>query len=616
MPQALAEELKSIPMSPNLGQSLERAHRFAREQAHRAVTLEHLLLALAEDPEAALILESANVELARLTTEVSGYLGRLLEDMRAEAGSEPRPDAELLRVLQAAASAAQQSRRRQIDGAIVLAAIVGDGKSPAAALLKALGMTFEEAIRALQRANTKARLSAQKAAPPAAEVEAPAVAGEPPAPRSAMSQPPVSQPAEPQPPVSQPAESQPPVVAQTAEEILAAARARIQLRSAAAARPEGADSRGRASPSEAPATPPAPDAKAPGAKAPSAAAATQSLSNAIEAVMTAPPAQRFEGKRPPASPQAASPPADAGQGTPAPVRPTWAPPPEPRPPAGMRPSQPASARTPIPFPAKPLQPGEGPPRPPLPPRSGAAAPTPSGLPDRSARAPWPEGAERGPSLHAGPPAGVLPHPQRPLSGGPAAQRPLQPPWTSQPRPGGAGERGPLVESIPRRMRKGRRVTGEVRIARDKIEALMQVLTGGMPHRPGAHLARALSVRLRAPNGGFTIETVTPETQWIDGTANLVHDEAAQWRWNIVPRRRGRARLLLTVSARTIGADALMAESAPPDRVIDVRVGANHARLSLRLTAWLAALTGAALLGRFGEEAWTAALATIQRALGG
>ena len=78
MPQPLAEELKSIPMSSNLGQSLERAHRFAREQSHRFVTLEHLLLALVEDPEAALILQSANVELARLSTEVSGYLGRLL----------------------------------------------------------------------------------------------------------------------------------------------------------------------------------------------------------------------------------------------------------------------------------------------------------------------------------------------------------------------------------------------------------------------------------------------------------------------------------------------------------------------------------------------------------
>src|SRR5262245_9375074 len=144
MPQSFAEELRSIPMSSNLGQSLERAHRFAREQQHRLVTLEHLLLALTEDPEAGLILQSANIDLGRLGTDVSGYLGRLLEDMRANGAVEPRPDSELLRVLQAAASAAQQSKRRQIDGAIVLAAIVGDGKSPAAGLLKALGMTFEE----------------------------------------------------------------------------------------------------------------------------------------------------------------------------------------------------------------------------------------------------------------------------------------------------------------------------------------------------------------------------------------------------------------------------------------------------------------------------------------
>ena len=158
MPQVLAEEFKTIPMSPNLGQSLERAHAAAREQLHKFVLLEHLLFALTEDPEASLILQSANVDPVNLGTDVSAYLNGLGDDLRSSDGGEARPDTELLRVLQAAASAAQQSKRRQIDGAIVLAAIVGDGKSPAAGLLKTHGMTFEEAIRALQRANTKARL--------------------------------------------------------------------------------------------------------------------------------------------------------------------------------------------------------------------------------------------------------------------------------------------------------------------------------------------------------------------------------------------------------------------------------------------------------------------------
>src|SRR6202171_6794600 len=106
MPQSFAEQLRSIPMSPNLGQSLGRAHRGARDQSHRLVTLGHLLLPLTEDAEAALILQSANVDLARLGIDVSGYLGRLMEDMRGEEAVEPRPAGELLRVLPAAGSAA------------------------------------------------------------------------------------------------------------------------------------------------------------------------------------------------------------------------------------------------------------------------------------------------------------------------------------------------------------------------------------------------------------------------------------------------------------------------------------------------------------------------------
>jgi hypothetical protein len=167
------------------------------------------------------------------------------------------------------------------------------------------------------------------------------------------------------------------------------------------------------------------------------------------------------------------------------------------------------------------------------------------------------------------------------------------------------------------MRTGTPAGGEVRIARDKIELLMQALSGGSPHRSGTHVARALSVRLRAPTGGFAIEAVTPETQWIDGAAGLVQEDAAAWRWIIVPQRRGRGRLLLTVSARTIGADAHVAESAPPDRVIDVRVRANMARTSVRLIAWIASIAAAALLGRYGEQAWiTEVLASIRQALGG
>ena len=137
-------------------------------------------------------------------------------------------------MLQAAGQAAQQSRRRQIDGAIVLAAIVGDGKSPAAGLLKTLGLSFEEAIKALQKASAQAR-SKQFATPPQTIAPAPvhqrpAAIVEPPPPSpspmnemEAFDEPPSAHPEQPQ----------------AVEEILAAARARIQRRSTGGAgRPE------------------------------------------------------------------------------------------------------------------------------------------------------------------------------------------------------------------------------------------------------------------------------------------------------------------------------------------------------------------------------------------
>jgi neural Wiskott-Aldrich syndrome protein len=134
----ITETLKRIPMSQGLMGTLARAAEYAQAQQHGEVALEHLLLALTEDSDAVPVLEASHVDLSLLTADVSQYLG----------GIEPQAVA----VLEAAAAAASQGRRREINGAIVLAAIVGDGRSSAAHMLRGQGLTFEEAIKALQRA--------------------------------------------------------------------------------------------------------------------------------------------------------------------------------------------------------------------------------------------------------------------------------------------------------------------------------------------------------------------------------------------------------------------------------------------------------------------------------
>ncbi|HML44927.1 MAG TPA: Clp protease N-terminal domain-containing protein [Hyphomicrobium zavarzinii] len=173
MTTMIVDDLGRIPMSPYLTATLTRAADYATAQSHREVTLEHLLLALAEDPEATVVLKSSNIDLARLTAEVSDFLGRSDDRVDLESGQAIAISADLRRILEAAAAAARQGRRREINGAIVLAAIVGDGKSTAANLLRVQGLTFEEAIRALQRATAPPPQPAPAPVPPPPPVAKP-----------------------------------------------------------------------------------------------------------------------------------------------------------------------------------------------------------------------------------------------------------------------------------------------------------------------------------------------------------------------------------------------------------------------------------------------------------
>ncbi|MDH3582123.1 MAG: hypothetical protein OEM91_16055, partial [Hyphomicrobiales bacterium] len=156
MSQAMPDTENPVGMSHNLRATLQRAGGYASEQSHRFVTIEHILLALNEDPEAELMLQACTIDQGRLHADVSNYLG-LLED-RLEPGEAAQPvlDAEAARIVNSAAIAAQKSRRSEVNGAIVLAAIIGDGRSPAANMLRTQGLTFKAAIEALQSAQSGA----------------------------------------------------------------------------------------------------------------------------------------------------------------------------------------------------------------------------------------------------------------------------------------------------------------------------------------------------------------------------------------------------------------------------------------------------------------------------
>lgn len=171
-------------------------------------------------------------------------------------------------------------------------------------------------------------------------------------------------------------------------------------------------------------------------------------------------------------------------------------------------------------------------------------------------------------------------------------------------PEGAATRvsaGQLVENIPRTMTVGVPELVEVGIARAEITALAERLEGsGSAYRHDLVVTKAISVRLRAPEGGFWIETASPETQWIENTLGLLEDDYASWRWTVTPQQRGKARLQLIVSARTVGSDGLAAETALPDQVIEVKVRTNYGRTARQWGGWLAAAVIGGILAKFGE----------------
>jgi hypothetical protein len=179
------------------------------------------------------------------------------------------------------------------------------------------------------------------------------------------------------------------------------------------------------------------------------------------------------------------------------------------------------------------------------------------------------------------------------------------------------EAGQLVENIPRRMRVGIPVMVEARIAKADVRALAEGLQGGgAAFRHEVMVTKAMSVRLRAPDGGFIIEARSPETQWIENVLGIASDDFASWRWTLTARERGRRQLQLIVSARTVSLDGLTAETALPDQVIDVKVGINYGRTASRWAGWITAAVVGGLLARFGEGAFETGREILSKMLAG
>ena len=133
--------------STTLEQSIHGALALANERKHELATLEHLLLALIDEPDAARVMRACSVNLDDLRKDLEGFidddLSTLITDVE---GSEAVPTAAFQRVIQRAAIHVQSSGRSEVTGANVLVAIFAERESNAAYFLQEQDMTRYDAV--------------------------------------------------------------------------------------------------------------------------------------------------------------------------------------------------------------------------------------------------------------------------------------------------------------------------------------------------------------------------------------------------------------------------------------------------------------------------------------
>jgi ATP-dependent Clp protease ATP-binding subunit ClpA len=134
--------------SRTLEQTLRRALSLANEHRHEYVTLEHLLLSLIDDDDAAQVMTACKVDLDKLRQSLDSYLEDELDNLVVDSRDqeEARPTAGFQRVLQRAMLHVDSSGQREVSGANVLVALFSERESHAAYFLQEQDMTRYDAV--------------------------------------------------------------------------------------------------------------------------------------------------------------------------------------------------------------------------------------------------------------------------------------------------------------------------------------------------------------------------------------------------------------------------------------------------------------------------------------
>jgi hypothetical protein len=141
-----------------LERTLQRALGYSDVRRQQYSTLEHLLLALADDASASKMMLACGVDLPTLRQSLTDYIDNELRSIVVEIGSSPggsRPSAAFQRVMQRAEAHAEQMGLQEVTGANMMVVIFAERLSPAVRRLYNQNMTAEDAADIVERGIAK-----------------------------------------------------------------------------------------------------------------------------------------------------------------------------------------------------------------------------------------------------------------------------------------------------------------------------------------------------------------------------------------------------------------------------------------------------------------------------
>ncbi len=151
--------------SRSLEQALHRALALANQYHHEFATLEHLLMALTDDADAAAVMRACGVDIALLQRNLTHYIDEELLTLVSHNGDDAKPTAGFQRVIQRAVIHVQSSGRDEVTGANVLVAIFAERESHAAYFLQEQDMTRYDAVNYISHGIAKGVVASENRPP-------------------------------------------------------------------------------------------------------------------------------------------------------------------------------------------------------------------------------------------------------------------------------------------------------------------------------------------------------------------------------------------------------------------------------------------------------------------